>query len=61
MKRIAEQNFVILKATVDHVNMLINKFEQIKGREDEKDQIEKMGHEKRTRAKTQKQVGIKEK
>lgn len=40
--------------------MLINKFEQIKGKEDNKDQTEKKGHEKRTRANTQKQVGIKE-
>lgn len=27
VKKIAEKNFQILKATVDHVNMLINKFE----------------------------------
>lgn len=59
VKRIAEQNFQILKASVDNMNILINRFDHIKDKEGNKDQMEKKGHEKRTRANTRKRGDIK--
>lgn len=59
IKKIAEQNFQILKASVDNMNILINRFDNNKEKEGDKDQLDKKGHEKRTRANTRNKGDIK--
>lgn len=44
---------------MDNMNILINRFDNIKDKEGDKDQLEKKGHEKRTRANTRNQGDIK--
>lgn len=59
VKKIDEQNFQIFKASVDNMNILINIFDNIKDKEGDKDQLDKKGHKKRTRANTRNKGNIK--
>lgn len=59
MEKIVEHNFQILKASMDNMNILINRFDNIKDKEGDKDQMEKKGHVKRTRANTRNPGDIK--
>lgn len=52
VKKIAEQNFQILKALAYNMNILINRFENNVEKDGDKDEQDKKGHEKRTRANT---------
>lgn len=52
VKKIAEQNFQILKPSVDNMNILINRFENNTKKDVDKEQPDKKGHKKRTRANT---------
>lgn len=52
VKKIVDQNFQILKASVDNMNILINRFENNAEKDGEKEQPDKKGHKKRTRANT---------
>lgn len=44
---------------MNNMNIMINRFDHIKDKEGDEDQIEKKSHEKRTRANTKKQGDIK--
>lgn len=46
VKKIADQNFQILKASMDNMNTLINKFENNAEKDGDKEQSDKKGHEK---------------
>lgn len=58
VKKIADQNFQILKSSVDNMNILINKFENDADKDGDKEQLNKKGHERRTRANTKKKGDI---
>lgn len=52
VKKIADQNFQILKLSVDNMNILINRFENNAEKDGDKEKLDKKGHERRTRANT---------
>lgn len=58
VKKIADQNFQILKSSMDNMNILINRFENDANKEGDKEQLKKKGHERRTRVNTKKKGDI---
>lgn len=59
LRRLQKKKFQILKALVDNMNILINRFENNAEKDGDKDQLDKMGHEKRTEANTRTKGDIK--